>query len=149
MRMRIITSIILAVVLSFFHLGFIHYQDSYESAIMWNRISGDVWLEESGGLHFSAPWVFAAKVELRPVRVSIMSGGRSYNSKLVKFNPKYFREFVAVEGTRYYWWSNRISFNFGYSEEYRGMKDILRGFAYATKNYPFLEVVTEYKEDGI
>ncbi|NTW22204.1 hypothetical protein HGA34_01510 [Candidatus Falkowbacteria bacterium] len=135
-----------SVIIATFYTAMIHYQEQYEVAIMWNKISGHFWLEERGGFHRSAPWVLAAKIDLRPNRVAVTSASRSYNSKLVQFDPKFYREFVALEGTRYYWWSNRISFNLGYSEEYRGMKDILRGYTYAMKHYPFIKVVKEFDD---
>jgi len=66
------------------------------------------------------------------------------SKKLVQFEPKYFKEFVAVQGFHYYWLSNRISFNLGYSDEYRGMKDLLRGYAYGVKKYQFVSVLRDY-----
>ncbi len=74
-----------------------------------------------------------------------MSAGRGYSAKLVQFQPDAWREFVAIEGFRYYWWANRFSLNFGYSEEYRGMRDILRGYAYSPKSYTFIKVLEEYQ----
>ena len=49
---------------------------------------------------------------------------------LVSFDPNGWREFVNNEGFYYYWWSNRISFNMGYDDEYRGMKDLIRGYSF-------------------
>ena len=69
-----------------------------------------------------------------------------YSAKLIQFNPEYWREFVDVEGWRYYWLANRFSFNFGYEEEYRGMRDLMRGYAYSAKQYLFLNILKEYKE---
>lgn len=136
----------IAGVLMIFYLAFVHYQEPNEVAIVWNKFSGKFWLEKQAGFHVTPPWVFAAKIDTRPVRVSIASASRSFNKKLVQFNPEAYREFVAVEGTRYYWWSNRISINFGYEDEHRGMKDILRGYAYGLQSYPFITVVRDYGE---
>jgi hypothetical protein len=75
----------------------------------------------------------------------VPSAGRGWSAKLVQFEPKAYQEFVATEGFRYYWWANRFSVNFGYRDEYRGIKDIFRGYAYSDKKYPFLTVLEEYK----
>ncbi len=138
-------AIISLILLASFYFPFVHYQRPHHIAIMWNKITGQFWLESKSGLHFSAPWVFAAKIDTRPLRVSIPSASRSFNAKLVRFNPAAYLEFIAVEGTRYYWWDNRISFNGGYEEEFRGMKDILRGYAYSLKQYPFVVTVRDYE----
>jgi hypothetical protein len=83
-------------------------------------------------------------VDTRPVRVCITSTSRSFDCRLVQFQPSEYREFVATQGFYYYWWSNRISFNAGYDEEYRGMKDVLRGYAYSAKPYSFVKTLRTY-----
>lgn len=146
MKRLLIPVICLAMLLIIFYLGFVHFQDSYEIAIVWNRLTGHFYLEKTAGLHLSPPWVAAAKIDTRPQRVSIESASRSFSAKLVQFNPEGWKQFVENEGTRYYWWSNRISINFGYREEHRGMKDILRGYAYGVKKYSFITVIKDYGE---
>ena len=79
------------------------------------------------------------------MRVSVDSAGHGYNAKLVQFNPDGWQEFIQTEGFYYYWWANRFSFNFGYDEEHRGLKDVLRGYAYSPKQYSFLKVLDEYQ----
>jgi hypothetical protein len=80
------------------------------------------------------------------MRVCITSASRGFNCKLVQFVPSDYREFVAVQGFSYYWWANRISFNSGYSEEYRGMRDLMRGYTYSVKQYPFIKILEDYPE---
>lgn len=79
------------------------------------------------------------------MRVSVDSAGHGYHAKLVQFNADGWQEFVQTEGWYYYWWANRFSFNFGYSEEHRGLKDIMRGYAYGTRRYTFINVLQEYE----
>jgi len=129
----------------FFYLGFVNYTEPTEIGIARNHISGEMWLQEGGGIYITPPWVWVARVDTRPIRVAVTSAGHGYSAKLVQFDKKGWREFVALEGWRYYWWANRISFNFGYDEEYRGMKDILRGYAYSPKHYPFIVILEEYQ----
>ena len=131
----------LAMVIRF---GFLIHNEPTEIAITRNLLTGDTYLLEAGW-HFAPLWVLAPVIDTRPVRVSVPSAGHGYSAKLVQFQTDAWQEFVSTEGFRYWWWANRISFNFGYTEEYRGMKDILRGYVYGTKPYPFFKVITEYK----
>ncbi len=130
----------------FFYLGFLNYTEPTEVGIARNVITGEMWLQ-GGGWHRTMPWVFVSSVDTRPMRVGVTTAGHGFSAKLVQFNVNKWREFVKTEGFRYYWWSNRISFNFGYDEEYRGMKDILRGYAYGVKKYPFVIILEEQKKE--
>lgn len=130
-----------------FYIGFINHVEPYRAGIVWNRISGELTLQDPG-IHFTMPWVAVSTIDTRPTRVCVTSAGRGFNCLLVQFNASAYKEFVAVQGFQYYWLANRLSFNFGYDEEYRGMKDILRGYAYSKKEYPFISVLLEYDEDG-
>lgn len=137
----------LVVVLLLFLLynGFVNHNEPTQLGIARNLVTGEMWLQEGGGFFVTPPWVWVARVDTRPMRVSVTSGGRGYSAKLVQFDKDHWEEFVATEGWRYYWWSNRISFNLGYDEEYRGMKDIMRGYAYSARKYPFIVVLEEYE----
>ncbi len=128
-----------------FYLGLFNYTEPTEVGVARNRMSGQMWLQEGGGWHVTAPWVSVSTIDIRPLRVSVTTTGRGYSAKLVQFNAREWRKFVDTEGFRYYWWANRFSYNFGYHEEYRGMRDILRGYAYSSKRYPFLVVLQEYE----
>jgi len=114
---------------------------------MWNPISGEL-TRDHPGRHLTPPWVFVAKLDTRPVRVCVTSASRSVNCRLVQFDERLYEDFVRTEGFRYYWWDNRFSFNFGYPEEYRGFRDVMRGYAYSVKKYPFIKVVESYQDDG-
>ncbi|MBX4181582.1 hypothetical protein KW807_01820 [Candidatus Parcubacteria bacterium] len=137
-------AVLFVLVLVFFYLPFVNYTHRYEAGLAWNRISGESWLQTQGGWHITSPWVAIARIDTRPRRVCITSAGRGYNCKLVQFVPEKYQEFLDVEGFHYYWWANRLSFNTGYSEEYRGLVDIFRGHAFGVRKYGFLKVVDDY-----
>ncbi len=126
-------------------LAFLNYTEPTQVGVARNWFTGDMWLQKGGGWHFTVPWTWVARIDTRPVRVSVPSAGHGYSAKLVQFDPDNWKEFIQVEGWRYWWWSNRFSFNFGYKEEHRGMKDILRGHAYGAKQYYFVKLVSEYE----
>lgn len=125
-------------------LALVNYTEAYEVGVARNFVTGELELQSGGGLRFTPPWVAVAVIDTRPVRVCVSTAGRGFNCRLVQFVPDRYREFVAVEGFRYYWWANRISFNWGYDEEYRGMRDLLRGYAYSVVSYPFVTVLRDY-----
>ncbi len=134
-----------AICLFLFYLFFVNYTTFTEVGIMRNEIAGTTVLQDRAGWHLTPLWVLVAKIDTRPTRVCVMSAGRGFNCKLAQFDMKFYQEFVATEGFRYYWWANRISFNMGYDEEYRGVRDLLRGYAYSAKKYPFVKVLLEYE----
>jgi hypothetical protein len=126
-----------------FYLACLHYTEVGRVGIMQNWKTGELKLDQPGW-NISPPWVAVAKVDTRPMRVCVTSASRAFNCKLVEFVPSEFKIFVETEGFHYYWWYNRFSFNGGYDEEYRGVKDILRGYAYSIKEYPFVRVIRDY-----
>jgi hypothetical protein len=100
-----------------------------------------------GGWHAKYPWVIVPLIDTKPMRVSVDSAGHGYSAKLVQFVPEEWESFVQTEGFYLWWFANRLSFNAGYRDEHRGMKDILRGYAYGSKKYPFLRILTEFDQE--
>lgn len=147
MKTRYLAYIFLTTIIFLFliYLGFLNFTEPTEIGIARNIFTGEMWSQEGGGWHITSPWILVSVIDTRPMRVAITSAGHGYNAKLVQFNPKEWREFLKTEGFRYWWWANRISFNFGHEETYRGMKDILRGYAFGTKQYPFFTILERYE----
>ncbi len=126
------------------YLALVNYLDQYEVGIARNVYSGELTLQDRPGFQVTAPWVRVSAIDTRPMRVCITSSTRAYNCKLVQFVPSEFKTFVITQGFEYYWFVNRFSFNSGYTEEYRGMKDLMRGYAFSAKPYPFVKILEEY-----
>lgn len=124
-----------------FYFSCIHYTDYHEIAIIRNDITGNTYIDSVSGFGVTAPWTQVAKVDTRPIRVCITSSTRNFNCRLVYFDKRYWQEFVSLEGFKYYWWANRFSFNFGYDDEYRGMKDIMRGYAFDSHPHKFIKII--------
>ena len=128
------------------YLAFVNYTEPTEVGIARNVVTGELILQRYGGFHITPPWTAVANIDTRPMRVCVTTAGRGFNCILVQFEPSNYKELVSVEGFRYYWWANRVSFNWGYNDEYRGTKDLLRGYAYSVKKYPFVKILREYEE---
>lgn len=119
----------------------VYYTDYHEIAITRNIFTGEMTLDSTSGFNISAPWVQASNIDIRPIRVCISSTTRNFNCRLVYFDKTHWKEFISLEGFRYYWWANRFSINFGYDEEYRGIKDVLRGYSFDPQIHNFIKVV--------
>ena len=148
-KRKLLIGVVCLLVLVCFYTACMHYTGPYEVGIAWNFITGNLWLDDVAGFNVTPPWVLVARIDTRPVRVCITSSASAaLNCRLVQFKPSAWEEFVEVQGWQYYWLSNRISFNFGYREEYRGVRDLMRGYAFSSKQYPFIEIKTEYEESN-
>ena len=130
--------VILIASLGIFYFPFFHYTSIHEVGIVKNMVSGDLSRDEPG-FHFSAPWILVAKLDTRPQRVCITSKSRVMNCRLARVDANNYQALVAREGFRYYWWDNRVSVNFGYDEEYRGIRDLIRGYAFAEEKVEFVK----------
>lgn len=144
-RRTVSLGISVLVTLLLMYFLFCHYTEPTQVGIVRNWVTGELKLD-TPGWNVTAPWVTVAKIDTRPIRVCVTSAGRGFSCKLVEFQSEAYREFVEAEGLYYYWWANRLSFNFGYDDEYRGVRDLLRGYAYSVRQYPFVKVLREYQD---
>jgi hypothetical protein len=138
--------IIVLALLCCFRMACLTYCEPTQIGIARNLISGRTWMM-GGGWHAKYPWVIVPLIDTKPMRVSVDSAGHGYSAKLVQFVPEEWESFVQTEGFYLWWFANRLSFNAGYRDEHRGMKDILRGYAYGSKKYPFLRILTEFDQE--
>lgn len=125
-----------------FRVCFLTYCEPTEVGIARNLITGRTWLV-NGGWRLKTPWTLIPHIDTRPMLVSVDSAGHGYSAKLVQFVPEEWESFVRTEGFYLWWFANRISFNAGYRHEHRGIRDIFRGYAYGSKPYPFLRIISE------
>lgn len=120
-----------------------HWTGVHEVGIRRNLFTGEVSLDSTAGFEFSVPWVQVALIDTRPQRMCIECDCRAMSCKLVEFNPAGWKELIEKEGFDYYWLANRFSFNSGATEEYRGIKWILRGYAFSELQYSFINITKE------
>ena len=137
----------LALALASFYLLCVNYLGANERGLAYDVFSGELFLQEQPGIQVTPPWIFTTRIDLEPNKVCVTSTAHArFNCRLVQFIPEEYRAFLEVEGWRWYWWSNRISFNWGYDDEYRGFRDVLRGYALSGQDYPFIRVLEEFEE---
>lgn len=131
-------------ILVLFYCLFLNYNGATEVALALNPFNGKVTLQDKGQFYLTPPWVLVSNIDTRPIRVELGSASHAYSAKLVQFNPEGYEQLIELEGWHYYWWYNRLSFNYSYKHENRGFRDILRAYAYSPKKCQFVEVLEEY-----
>jgi hypothetical protein len=142
LRFILLSSSLLAV----FYLSSVYYLGIHQVAITYNKKTGNTMLIKKAGFHIAPPWILASRIDTRPRKYCIPSIAKTATCKLASFRPEEYRSFVYQQGFRYYWWANRISVNFGNNQEYRGMNNILLGYVFSEKEFPFLEIYRKQSE---
>ena len=129
-----------------FYLSCYHYTGAHEFGLTYNLFTGEIASDGHSGHHLSWPWVQAAKIDTRPIRVCIASASRNINGRLVQFVPSEYQELVRVEGFHYYALYNWFSFNSG-QETFRGTANLLLGHAYGVNKVSFVKVLQELGDE--
>ena len=117
--------------------------DNYEISINRNYISGQVVIDTTPGYKTSSPFTQVVRIDTRPMRLCIPSGSKNLTCKLVQFKKENCMDFIKTEGIWYYWLKNRLSFNSGHREEYRGFRDLMLGYTFDKQDWPFIKILTE------
>lgn len=125
-------------ILFMFYMFFVTIQDVNHYSIKRNYFTGDVQLDTVPGIKISSPWTQVIRIDNRPFKICVTSSSKVLNCGVYSFNPKGFEGFIKREGVEYYWWRNRLSFNLGHKEEYRGFVDILKGYTLDKDRYEFI-----------
>jgi hypothetical protein len=124
-----------------FRLSCFGYVKNYELGYTFDSVSGktEPLINKDGscknGYIYANPLVSVYTIDLRPMQVTINANNRVLNAKLVQFNTKGFKTFVAWHG------------NGNYTQEV--LKDILMSYAYdpSNKTYDFLTIKKELKNE--
>lgn len=127
-------------IILFLYLFFVTHEELNTVGIARNFMTGKLELLQPG-YHITSPVVQVSNIDIAPVRVQVTSAANARSMMLVQFDTTYWKEFIKVEGFHYYWWYNRFSFNSGYDDEYRGFKDVIRGFAFCSEKYKFIKII--------
>jgi hypothetical protein len=129
---------LIVLLLSLLTYSIVEWNSPTNISIYKNIFSGEMGVYKSG-LHISPPWVITRKINLEPRRFCIQCDCRNSTCNLIRFNPDGWKEFIDKEGFRFYWFSNRISFNQS-NITYRGLDNILYGYSFDSMEYGFIEV---------
>lgn len=100
-----------------------------EIGVAYNSMNGKVTIQENPGWYLTNPFVEVVNISTVPHQVSIPSGAVVINTKIVRFKKEGVEEFIRLQG-------------FSYSLN-QSLNNILMGYAFSGKEYPFLEVMQE------
>jgi hypothetical protein len=106
------------------YLLFWNHVDYNEIGIAYNSRTGEL-NKQDVGWHFTPPWVKVTYIPTIPIRVEFDQYSKFVLPKLVKFNPEHYKDFVNIEGFRYY----------------GEIKWVFRQYAYSGRQWSFLEEV--------
>ena len=113
----------------FLYLPFLNHVDINELGIAYDSLTGTVTLQQEPGWYSTSPFVRVAYINTLPIRVIIPSNAAVINQKVVRFKEEGIDDFIRLQG-------------FSYSLN-SSLSNILLGYAYSGKTWPFLEVMQE------
>lgn len=100
-----------------------------EIGVAYNSMNGKVTIQDNPGWYSTSPFVQVVNINTLPHQVCIPSGAVVINTKIVRFKKEGVEEFIRLQG-------------FSYSLS-SSLDNILMGYAFSGKEYPFLEVMQE------
>lgn len=102
--------------------------------VAYNSLDGTMTIQERPGWYRTSPFTLVADLSILPQRVSIPSEAVVINTKVVKLRPEGVPELIHRQGFSYMLDSS--------------LNNILIGYAFSGKEYPFLEIVQEVTVDN-
>lgn len=97
--------------------------------VAYNSLTGELKVQPHPGWYVTSPFVRVAHLNTLPVRVTIPSEARVINQRIVRFKPEGALEFIKLHG-----------FSLALSS---AQDNIMMGYAFSGKAYPFLEILEE------
>lgn len=112
-----------------FLILFLNHVDVNQIGVAYNPISGQYYSQKTPGWYITNPMVRVAYIDTLPIRVTIPSDAKVINTRLVRFKIEGLDEYIKLQG-------------FGY-ELTTSLENVLMGYAFSGKEYPFLEIMEE------
>ena len=120
--------VVAVVALGFYTLCLNHIEVN-EIGVTYNAWNGNVSVQDHPGWYTTSPFVKVVALSTLPHRVMIPSSAVIINTKIVRFKKEGVHEFIRMQG-----------FSYTLSQS---LENILMGYAFSNKEYPFLEVMQE------
>lgn len=115
-----------------YYLLFLDYVGINKVGIAWNSSTNKITVQEPGW-HKTSFDEFVFCLPTTPIVVTLPSKAKVVNSKLVRFRKEGAEQFVDIQG--FGWYSDQ------------DFENVMLGFAFSGKKYPFLEVIGEARVD--
>ena len=112
-----------------FYLFCVNHVHINEVGVAYNSLNGKISIQDDPGFYVTSPFTQVVTLSLLPHKVTIPSGAVVINTKIVRFKKEGIPEFIRLQG-----------FSYSLSQSF---DNILMGYAFAGKEYPFLDVMQE------
>lgn len=135
------------IVALFLRITFVNFVDNYEFGYKFDALTGEITPLNQSGYIWSAPFITKIHtIDTRPFQVAVGANNRVLNAKLVQFNPKGYKLFIAWHGRDDY---HIDSSSGAVTTHSTGLTGILASYAFdpSSKSYPFLTVLKELKNE--
>lgn len=118
-----------------FYCAFLNHVAINEIGVAYDSIGGKVWVQSQPGWYFTRITVRVCVIPTVPIKVTIPSEAKVINTKIVRFNPDGIDEFIRLQGFSYF------------SDQ--SIENILMGYAFSGKEWPFMEVIQESGDETV
>ena len=112
-----------------FYIFCLNHVHINEIGVAYNAFNGKVDIQDNPGWHVTTPFVQVVTLSTLPHQVTIPSSAVVINTKIVRFKKEGVGEFIRLQG-----------FSYSLSQSF---DNILMGYAFSGKEYPFLEIMQE------
>lgn len=100
-----------------------------EVGVAYNSMDGSITIQSNSGWYVTSPMVKVVTFSTLPIVVHIPSEAKVINTKIVRLNLQGLPQFIRLQG---------FSYTMG-----QNMENILMGYAFSGKQYPFLDILQE------
>jgi len=84
-------------VLSLCYFTLYNYSDYSHCSINRNIFTGSMNIDTIPGHNLTFPWIQVVQIDLKPCRIPILSNSRTFNYKLVRFNPNFIENLLTLK----------------------------------------------------
>ncbi len=130
LKVSIASLIIFVIAPILFWMLFLNHIAINEVGAAYNMVSGKVTVQDQPGWYMTNPWTFVYDLSTLPFKVALPSKATLINEKVIRFKPEGIQEYVRLQG---------FDWGFGGSS----FENIMMGYAYSGKEWPFLEIIQE------
>lgn len=124
--------IVICLILLFplFWMLFLNHVDINEIGVAYNSWNGEVTVQDEPGWYITNPLTLVASISTLPRKVDIPSNAVVVNAKVVRFKKEGVQEYIRLQG--FQWFLSD-----------KALDNILMGYAFSGKDFPFLEIIQE------
>jgi len=127
-----ISAAVVFVVTFLFWVLFLNHVGINEIGVAYNSWDGSITVQDEPGWYVTTPVTLVTSFDMLPMKVELPSNAMVVNTKIVRFKKEGVQEYIRMQG--FSWFNNDL-------------RNVLMGYAFTNKEYPFMEILpNEYVE---